>query len=92
MTISGKVVYLFETMLFLSFIQEQVRNTHAFSSFVWQSLSEMVTHGEPMLTFLPRHREFRILMFSEYHCCPATKSRTIDTLHNRQSQLVNNPG
>ena len=82
MTISEKVLYLFETMSFLSFIRDRLQNTHYFSSLVWQSLSEMVTYGEPRLSFLPRHREFRILKYIEYH----------SSLHNRQPQLVNNPG
>ena len=63
-----------------------------FSSFAWQILSEMVTYGEPMLSFLQRHRELRILKYCENHWCPATKRRTIDTSHNHQPQLVNNPG
>jgi hypothetical protein len=73
MTISEKILYLFETMSFLAFIRDRLQNTHCFLSSVWQSISEMVTYGEPILSFLPRHRELRILRYSEYHCCPATK-------------------
>jgi hypothetical protein len=73
MTISEKVLYLSENMLFLSTIRDRFQNAHCFLSFIWQNLFEMVTNGELMLSLLPSHREFRILEYSESHCCPATK-------------------
>ena len=79
-------------MPFLSFFQGHLLKRSSIATLVWHSFSEMVTYGEPMLTLLQRHRDIRILKYSENHCCPATKRRTIDTSHNRQPQLVNNPG
>jgi hypothetical protein len=73
MSISERVLNLFENMSFKSIVRDRFQNAHCFLSFIWQNLFEMVTNGELMLSLLPCHREFRILEYSESHCCPATK-------------------